>query len=85
MRRRLLQTVEKADGVLGRLVYRSVGLVLGALTLGALSMLRGVVADGSLAGAERIGAVTVAVGAVLLFGAGTWYCFGKGRRLSDLD
>ena len=85
MRRHIARTLDKSDRVLGRVVFRLFGLGLGALTLGMLSMLRTVVTDEGLGGVERIAAVALALVAMLLCGAGTWYCFGKGRRLSDIE
>jgi hypothetical protein len=85
MLKRIARVLDASDRVLGRLVFRLFGLVLGALTLATFSMLRTVLTDEGLGGLERIAAVALALVAMLLCGAGTWYCFGRGRRLSDIE
>ena len=69
----------RLDGALGRLVYRAVGAVLLVPTAGAAAGAWGAVRAGEWAGAAVLGA------AALAFGLAVAYCFGRRRRLTDLE
>ena len=71
--------VRRLDGVLGRLAFRTVGIVLLVPTVAAVRGLWGAVTVGDIAGVFVAGALTG------VFGSAVAFCFSPKRRLSDTE